>query len=191
MTVVPDMTLWTGRIDAAEGQGALRWHQWIKPLAPGMPAGAALIGLASDEGVKRNQGRTGARLGPPALRSALANLAWHGSAPLYDAGDVACVGSDLEGAQHAYAAQVTELLTQGHLPLGLGRHEIAFASFSGLADYLRGQTPHRASAFSILMRTLTCATPSKAVPVRPSGKSPSTASAPTCRLRIAAWASAS
>lgn len=120
MTVVPDMSLWTGRIDAAEGQGALRWHQWIKPLAPGMPAGAALIGLASDEGVKRNQGRTGARLGPPALRSALANLAWHGSAPLYDAGDVACVGSDLEGAQHAYAAQVTELLTQGHLPLGLG-----------------------------------------------------------------------
>lgn len=142
MTVVPDMTLWTGRIDAAEGQGALRWHQWIKPLAPGMPAGAALIGLASDEGVKRNQGRTGARLGPPALRSALANLAWHGSAPLYDAGDVACVGSDLEGAQHAYAAQVTELLTQGHLPLGLGGgHEIAFASFSGLANYLRGQTP--------------------------------------------------
>ena len=75
MTVVPDMSLWTGRIDAAEGQGALRWHQWIKPLLPNVPAGAALIGLASDEGVKRNQGRTGARLGPPALRSALANLA--------------------------------------------------------------------------------------------------------------------
>ena len=88
MTVVPDMSLWTGRIDAAEGQGALRWHQWVKPVADGLPAGAALIGLASDEGVRRNQGRTGARKGPVALRKALANLAWHGHAPLYDAGDV-------------------------------------------------------------------------------------------------------
>ena len=141
MTVVPDMTLWTGRIDAAEGQGALRWHQWIKPLAPGLPTGAALIGLACDEGVKRNQGRTGARQGPPALRKALANLAWHGTAPLYDAGDVACAGSDLEGAQHTYAALVSHLLEQGHLPLGLGGgHEIAFASFSGLADHLRCHT---------------------------------------------------
>jgi len=141
MTVVPDMTLWTGRIDAAEGQGALRWHQWIKPLAPGLPTGAALIGLACDEGVKRNQGRTGARQGPPALRKALANLAWHGTAPLYDAGDVACAGSDLEGAQHTYAALVSHLLEQGHLPLGLGGgHEIAFASFSGLADPLRCHT---------------------------------------------------
>ena len=134
MTVVPDMTLWTGRIDAAEGQGALRWHQWIKPLAPGLPTGAALIGLACDEG-------TGARQGPPALRKALANLAWHGTAPLYDAGDVACAGSDLEGAQHTYAALVSHLLEQGHLPLGLGGgHEIAFASFSGLADHLRCHT---------------------------------------------------
>ncbi|MES2869266.1 MAG: formimidoylglutamase [Pseudomonadota bacterium] len=142
MTVVPDMSLWTGRIDAAEGQGALRWHQWVKPLTDGQSAGAALIGLASDEGVKRNQGRTGARQGPPALRKALASLAWHGQAPLYDAGDVVCAGSDLEGAQQQYSNHVSHLLDQGHLPLGLGGgHEIAFASFCGVADHLRRQTP--------------------------------------------------
>ncbi|WP_191623805.1 arginase family protein, partial [Pseudomonas fluorescens] len=142
MTVVPDMSLWTGRIDAAEGQGALRWHQWVKPVADGLPAGAALIGLASDEGVRRNQGRTGARKGPVALRKALANLAWHGHAPLYDAGDVSCAGDDLEGAQQGYGQQVSHLLDQGHLPLGLGGgHEIAFASFSGLVDHLRRKHP--------------------------------------------------
>jgi len=142
MTVMSDMSLWTGRIDAGEGQGALRWHQWVKPLVADQPAGTVLIGLASDEGVKRNQGRTGARQGPSALRKALANLAWHGHTALYDAGDVACVGSDLEGAQQRYAHQVSQVLDQGHLPLGLGGgHEIAFASFSGLADHLRRQTP--------------------------------------------------
>ena len=142
MTVMSDMSLWTGRIDAGEGQGALRWHQWVKPLVADQPAGTVLIGLASDEGVKRNQGRTGARQGPSALRKALANLAWHGHTALYDAGDVACVGSDLEGAQQRYAHHVSQVLDQGHLPLGLGGgHEIAFASFSGLADHLRRQTP--------------------------------------------------
>ena len=141
MTVVPDMPLWTGRIDDAEGQGALRWHQWVKPFAQKQPAGVALVGLACDEGVKRNQGRTGARQGPTELRKALANLAWHGHAPLYDAGDVGCTDSNLEGAQQSYAHHVSELLDQGHLPLGLGGgHEIAFASFSGLADHLRKRT---------------------------------------------------
>ena len=142
MTMVPEMQVWTGRVDAAEGQGALRWHQWVKPFARSQPAGAALIGLACDEGVKRNQGRTGARLGPPALRKALANLAWPGQAPLDAAGDVGCTDSDLEGAQQIYASHVSFLLDQGHLPLGLGGgHEIAFASFSGLADHLRQRSP--------------------------------------------------
>lgn len=137
MTSTPDMQVWTGRTDASEGQSALRWHQWVKPYAPDQTAGVALIGLASDEGVKRNQGRTGARQGPPALRKALSNLAWHGSSAVYDAGDVSCEGADLESAQLRYAQKMTEMLGQGHLPLGLGGgHEIALASFTGLADFL-------------------------------------------------------
>ncbi|MFP3519756.1 arginase family protein, partial [Pseudomonas sp. SIMBA_077] len=88
-----------------------------------------------DEGVKRNQGRTGASQGPAALRAALANLAWHGTGPLYDAGDVTCTDHHLESAQQRYAERLGLLLEQGHLALGLGGgHEIAFASFSGLAD---------------------------------------------------------
>ncbi|WP_047283537.1 MULTISPECIES: formimidoylglutamase [Pseudomonas] len=136
------MHLWHGRIDLAEGLAARRWHQWVQPWAEQQPAGIALLGLACDEGVKRNQGRTGASQGPAALRAALANLAWHGTGPLYDAGDVTCTDHHLEGAQQRYAERLGLLLEQGHLALGLGGgHEIAFASFSGLADHLRRQQP--------------------------------------------------
>ncbi|PWB34100.1 formimidoylglutamase [Pseudomonas sp. SDI] len=138
MTTLTAVSPWQGRIDAGEGLAARRWHQWVQPSRAGQPAGVALLGLASDEGVVRNQGRSGARQGPPALRKALANLAWHGEQPLYDAGDIACLGNDLEGAQLAYADCVSQLLDDGHLPLGLGGgHEIAFASFLGLAQHLR------------------------------------------------------
>ena len=76
------------------------------------------------------------------MRAALANLAWHGTGPLYDAGDVTCTDHHLESAQQRYAERLGLLLEQGHLALGLGGgHEIAFASFSGLADHLRRQQP--------------------------------------------------
>lgn len=136
------LSVWQGRIDLSEGQAARRWHQWVQPWAADQAAGIALLGLACDEGVKRNQGRTGARQGPAAIRAALANLAWHGTCALYDAGDVTCLDEDLEGAQQAYAERLEQLLEQGHLPLGLGGgHEIAFASFLGLAEHLRRRQP--------------------------------------------------
>ncbi|MET3052321.1 MULTISPECIES: formimidoylglutamase [Pseudomonas] len=142
MTAHLTMALWQGRIDAGEGASALRWHQWVQPFSREQTPGTALVGLACDEGVSRNQGRTGARQGPSALRKALANLAWRGERGLYDSGDIECVGSDLEGAQQAYAKQVSQLLDQGHLPLGLGGgHEIAYASFLGLAEHLRQHEP--------------------------------------------------
>ena len=67
-----DMGMWTGRVDAAEGDAARRWHQAVQPLAAGAAPGIAILGFARDEGVRRNQGRTGAVDGPLALRRALA-----------------------------------------------------------------------------------------------------------------------
>lgn len=85
MYPAPDMSLWQGRIDSQEGADARRWHQWMRPYADDAEAASVLLGFASDEGVRRNQGRQGARHGPPALRRALANLAWHGEQAIYDA----------------------------------------------------------------------------------------------------------
>ncbi|MBI8270829.1 formimidoylglutamase, partial [Pseudomonas aeruginosa] len=46
-------------------------------------------------------------------------------------------GDDLEAAQERYAQRVADLLARGHRVVGLGGgHEIAYASFAGLARHL-------------------------------------------------------
>ncbi|WP_374497101.1 formimidoylglutamase [Vogesella indigofera] len=130
-----DMSMWTGRIDAAEGDAARRWHQVVQPLAAGAAPGIAILGFACDEGVRRNQGRTGAVAGPQALRKALANLAYHPTLPLYDAGTISCDDGDLDAAHQRLAARVSAIVYAGHLPLVLGGgHETAFGHWLGLAD---------------------------------------------------------
>jgi formiminoglutamase len=125
---------WHGRSDVTEGPEALRWHQVMESHQPGAAPGIALLGFACDEGVRRNEGRTGAAEGPATLRRALANLAWHGGRPVRDAGNVVCEGRDLEGAQTRLGRAVRALLDDGHLPIVLGGgHETAWGSFLGLA----------------------------------------------------------
>ncbi|MBY0513295.1 MAG: formimidoylglutamase [Gemmataceae bacterium] len=131
--MTPDMCVWTGRVDAADGPLALRWHPMVKPLAPDGPPGVVLIGFACDEGVRRNGGRIGAKDGPRAIRAALANLAWHQDGPVYDAGDVACDDGDLEAAQTRLANVVATAIRSGHRPLVLGGgHETAWGTFQGI-----------------------------------------------------------
>jgi formiminoglutamase len=133
----PDMSLWQGRVDAVEGERALRWHQVVRPFTPEASSGAALLGFACDTGVRRNQGRPGAAEGPVELRRLLSNLPARPGQALFDAGTVGVDGDDLEAGQGAFAAQVARLLDQGLLPVGLGGgHEIAFPSFTGLADHV-------------------------------------------------------
>jgi formiminoglutamase len=133
MTPEPDMSVWTGRVDTADGPDALRWHQMVKPLSPGCEPGIVLIGFACDEGVRRNGGRIGAKDGPRAIRAALANLAWHQHFPVYDAGDVRCDDGDMEGAQSRLAEVVANTIRAGHRPLVLGGgHETAWGTFQGI-----------------------------------------------------------
>ncbi|WP_187774626.1 formimidoylglutamase [Billgrantia pellis] len=134
-----DMSPWAGREDPEPD--SLRWHQVITPLKRGASPGLALLGFACDAGVARNQGRIGAAEGPRAIRRALAPLAWHRTAPVFDAGDVNCHGNDdLEAAQQRLAERVAALLSASHLPLIFGGgHEVAFGSWSGLARHLEAQ----------------------------------------------------
>ncbi len=164
---------WSGRTDGT-GPEHLRWHQAVRALdsaefptaAPspqqagsasaGGDSGAggaatdgrhttALIGFASDEGVRRNHGRVGACQGPAALRSALSSLAVvDGTGYLADAGDVTVqLGNedspgDLEAGQAQLAQQITALVDTHDLTVVLGGgHETAYASYSGLAGSTR------------------------------------------------------
>lgn len=133
-----DMSLWHGRIDDGPLEANRRWHQYVLPLTSSTQVpGIALLGVACDEGVRRNQGRIGAAAGPDAIRRVLANQACHCLRPIYDAGNLRCERGELETLQQEQAKLVCKLLGQGHFPLLLGGgHEIACGSFLGLARHL-------------------------------------------------------
>ncbi|TQJ58575.1 formiminoglutamase [Arthrobacter sp. SLBN-83] len=142
---------WTGRFDG-DGPGHRRWWQavnsgsasWqgeaagapsIEPPSP-VPGRkpAALLGFASDEGVRRNKGRTGASAAPAALRRALGPLAFHLDRAVADVGDVVVSGEDLEAGQERLGRAVAALLDAGHQTVVLGGgHETAYASYLGVA----------------------------------------------------------
>jgi formiminoglutamase len=136
------MNGWSGRVDLPEDASTRRWHQWVREPAAGSAPGVAVLGFASDEGVRRNGGRVGAAEGPAALRRMLSNLPLLDDTPLYDAGDVDAADGDLESAQLRYATKLAALLDAGHLPVGLGGgHEIAFGTYQGLALHLGERRP--------------------------------------------------
>ncbi len=138
---LPESPLWQGRVDPGEEPGC-RWHQRVQTAdefyARSQVEGApVLLGFCCDEGVRRNQGRVGARHGPVEIRRALANLVCAKDFVLFDAGDIQCQDKDLEGAQRALAAKLVTVLERGGVPLLLGGgHEIAWASFLGAQNYL-------------------------------------------------------
>lgn len=132
-----DLSVWQGRVDAAEGPRGRRWHQVMRPRADGTPAGTTvLLGFACDAGVARNHGRIGAAEGPRAIRHALRNMPVHECTQLADGGDIVCSGDALEPAQQALARAVATELGAERFPVVLGGgHELAWGSFGGLAQH--------------------------------------------------------
>lgn len=140
---------WQGRTDG-DTPDVRRWHQAVQqtdlsrhplpPLHRGQK-GIALLGFACDEGVRRNQGRTGAAAGPAALRKACASFPVHfGAHILVDAGDIVCTDGGLEAAQEALSAMVQHILQAGYLPLLLGGgHEIAYGHERGIRRHAGGK----------------------------------------------------
>ena len=133
-----DMSLYSGRVDEEDGPSGRRWHQIIQPLGPPFPAdkGVVFLGFASDEGVRRNKGRVGARAAPRVIKRALSNLPAPSSLHLYDGGEV--LGSEnLEESQRELGGMIERILAAGHFPLVLGGgHEVAYGSCLGLRRFL-------------------------------------------------------
>ncbi len=154
-----DMSRWTGRAEPFETARACYWYQLAQPYifddaTPKAGQRIGLVGFACDQGVRRNQGRVGARAAPPLIRQAFAALPviaelqqrFDGQLPalLGDAGDIHCHDHDdfaeraLEEAQLKYADKVSHIIKQGGLPIGLGGgHAIAYGSFLGLWQALQ------------------------------------------------------
>lgn len=143
----PEMPVWTGRDDTAcEGAAARRWHQVVQPWQPhAFQQGHVLLGFECDIGVKRNLGRIGSAAGPNALRRALANLAWHRSSDLFDAGNILAHDDAMETAQEQLRQRASGILEE-FAPLIIlgGGHETAWGSFQAL------RTVHTSSRLGII-----------------------------------------
>ncbi|MBT8312011.1 MAG: formimidoylglutamase, partial [Flavobacteriaceae bacterium] len=154
MYKAPSHAIWKGRSNASERNTDLRWYQAIHlvdllstalPKLKKQQKGIVLLGFRCDEGVRRNQGRTGAFDGPVAIRKSCANFAWHveeSSFILVDGGNVECHDGMLEEAQDELAALVTKVMKHGYFPLVLGGgHEVAFGSYKGAFHFQQQKIP--------------------------------------------------
>lgn len=140
----PNMATWHGRTDSNETSPAWRWHQKVAAWdgVSALNGAIALLGFACDEGVKRNQGRSGAAGGPTSLRRSLANIACHHRNSAFDAGDIECEDADLEKSQTQLADHLVNILRHGGRPIVVGGgHEIAWGSFQGITAFLAESAP--------------------------------------------------
>ena len=110
--------------------------------AAGVEAPAVvLVGFPSDEGVRRNGGRTGAKLAPALIRQEFRRLTPGPDSAMrtllartVDLGDVP-VSRDVEADQRALAAAVAPWLGRGAVPIVLGGgHETSFGHFLAYAE---------------------------------------------------------
>ncbi|HAT1883194.1 TPA: formimidoylglutamase [Legionella pneumophila] len=93
------------------------------------------LGFASDAGIKRNLGRTGAKLGPDQLKTQLAKLPCHNNKHYVDLGNIVCENDELELAQSQFAQIVHFCHQNGHQICAFGGgHEIAWAHYQGLSS---------------------------------------------------------
>ncbi|MFZ3407265.1 formimidoylglutamase [Vibrio chagasii] len=141
---------WTGRNDLEDGELGTRVHHITKQvqstdLNNGLNGNTvALVGFASDAGVARNKGRVGAKQAPNLIRQALANMAWHCDTRIADLGDIECNDDQLEVSQKQCATVIANALSTNKVITLGGGHEVAWASFQGLAEHLhRTQSDHK------------------------------------------------
>ena len=138
----PQSENWTGRI-TLPGTGNDYWYQKVDLVDLNTfqnnsvsqdKIDFALLGYASDEGVRRNSGRVGAREGPKAIRQRLAKLPYHHMEKrVVDCGDILCPDKELETTHAELTKVVGNLLSDGIFPILLGGgHDIGYSHFRGI-----------------------------------------------------------
>lgn len=94
-----------------------------------------IIGYACDEGVRRNNGRVGAKDGPNAIRKCMGKL----PPQSIDKGNITCKDGNLEKTQQELGERVEKELKQGNFPLVIGGgHDIAYGHFLGINNAIKG-----------------------------------------------------
>lgn len=138
-----DKSIWNGRFDDEDGELGLRIHQKVElknfnDSTINTKPNIAFLGFCSDEGVKRNKGRIGAKNGPDILRKTLANLPYNVETKksIFDFGNIVLEEDNLEKARKEQIECVADLLRKNYFPIILGGgHETALGNFLGLAEH--------------------------------------------------------
>jgi len=134
---ITNLALWQGRHDSLPEERFFQRVQCIDIHTHSFDntqQQPMIVGFCSDEGIRRNEGRTGARTGPDNIREQLAKLACHTNTTYLDAGNIVCEDEKLEAAQLELAKLIEYCHRQGHRTIVLGGgHEIAWGHFCGLA----------------------------------------------------------
>jgi formiminoglutamase len=93
-----------------------------------------LHGFAVDEGVKRNNGRQGAKDAPDIIRKNMSNFpVVNSDFSLLDFGNITCDDGNLENAQNHLAENISKVLLKGGKSLVLGGgHEVTYAHYCGI-----------------------------------------------------------
>lgn len=130
----PENKHWTGR----STNNPQYWYQQIQLLdfESGSPddVDIGLIGYQCEEGVRRNQGRVGAKAGPDAIRQQLGKLPLHHQKRIADLGNAFCEKEEMEQCQEVFSEIAASLVKNGKLSVGLGGgHDIAYAHFTGIS----------------------------------------------------------
>lgn len=137
MIRLTDKNIWSGRLDDEDGELGTRWHQVVEimnfsQLKKSQNENIAFLGFCSDEGVKRNKGRVGAKDSPDIIRKALANLPYDLDVgkSIFDFGNIHLDDQNLEKARETQIESVSELLRNDYFPIVLGGgHETALGDF--------------------------------------------------------------
>lgn len=122
---------YTGRIDDENKKE--RFHQVVEPWTPAAKADKPVfIGFSSEEGVRRNKGRLGAKEGPFSVRGKMASLPYVDT--VYDYGSI--IGDeDLEASQQALGANIKAVFDHGQFPLIIGGgHETLYGHYLGVRE---------------------------------------------------------
>ena len=130
--------LWQGRADSLPRERFfqhvqcvdIRSHSLTETKQP------VILGFSCDEGIRRNEGRLGAKAGPDKLRSQLAKLACHTEKQFIDIGNIICPDDQLEIAQQQFSHLISHCHQQRLKTVAFGGgHEIAWAHFQGLIPH--------------------------------------------------------
>lgn len=127
-------SIWQGRTDSKDDLRYFRYHQIVQCSSVDEQCDIGIIGFMCDEGVRRNNGRVGAKEAPNVLRQQLSSIAWRydGMKKVVDYGNIVCENFELEDAQQQLGNKVEMILNSGKAIILGGGHETLYGQYLGV-----------------------------------------------------------